>query len=106
METRNAMIEEVRITSKDIGCLTIQMTLDLGTCNQGINGYILYSPNKEDRQESEVAGRFIWRLMAIAEVSEWSDLKGKMIRIRGDMYGIEAVGHILREDWCYLKEAL
>jgi hypothetical protein len=42
--------------------------------------------------------------LEIADVSEWGKLVGKTIRVRGDHGGVEAVGHIVKDDWFCPRE--
>jgi hypothetical protein len=102
---KNAVIESAEISYGERGFLDAWLTLDYGGSGQGFGGYVLYMPKSyRNHRLSSPAGHFIFRVMEIAGVTEWSKLKGKTIRVRTDSdseFGglIEAVGHIVREDW-------
>lgn len=104
-EIKNAVIESVKLTSDDHGCLSAWLLLDYGGSGQGFGGYALYLPKSYTHHKLQsVAGHFIWRCMEVAGVTEWSKLPGKTVRVRGDRGGIEAIGHIVKEDWFCPKE--
>jgi len=99
-EEKNAVIESAVITSDDHGLLSAWVHLDYGGAGQGFGGYALYLPKSFTHHKLEsVAGHFIWRVMEVAGVTEWSKLPGKTVRVRATHGGVEAIGHIVKDDW-------
>lgn len=101
MEIKNAIIESAVIDTGDRGLLTAWLFLDYGGSGQGFGGYSLYLPKdyKHHTNKGDFAGHFIFRCMQIAGVEKWSDLKGKTIRVKATNGGVEAIGHIVKDDW-------
>lgn len=99
-EVKNAIIESARITSSDHGVLSLWLMLDYGGMCQGFGGDALYLPKSFKHHKKEgIAGHYIFRIMEIAGVTEWDNLEGKAIRVKGDDSKIEAIGHIVKDDW-------
>jgi hypothetical protein len=101
IETRNAVIQSVQITSEDHGLLSAWLNLDYGDQGcQGFGGYALYLPKSFSHHDlNSCAGHFIWRCMEVAGVTEWSKLPGKTIRVRCEHSKVHAIGHIVNDDW-------
>ena len=104
-ETKNAVIEKATITNDDHGVLSAWLFLDYGGSGQGFGGYALYLPKDftHSKHQPNFAGHFIWRVMEIAGVSKWEQLAGRTIRVLADFGGIQAIGHIVKDDWFYPK---
>lgn len=105
-ETKNAEIKSATITNDDHGILTAWLTLDYGGTCQGFGGVVLYAPEslrnpsqEDSRAKRNPAGHFIWRVLEVAGVTEWSQLVGRTIRVRCSWNAVEAIGHILKDDW-------
>lgn len=100
IETKNAVIKSARITSDDHGLLSAWLDLDYGGTGQGFGGYCLYLPKSfTHHQLLSHAGHFLWRVMEVAGVTEWSDLPGKTIRVQAEHSKVHAIGHIVKDDW-------
>ena len=101
METKNAIITSARITNDDHGILSAWLHLDYGGSGQGFGGYALYLPKSFEHHNDgfPFCGHFIWRVLEVAGVSDWSDLAGKTIRVKADNGKVKAIGHIVKDDW-------
>jgi hypothetical protein len=105
MEIRNAVIESASITRADHGLLSAWIHLDYGDCgHQGFGGYSLYLPKSFTHHSLNVnfAGHFIYRVLEIAGVEQWSELPGKTIRVKKPAgFGgiVQSIGHIVKDDW-------
>lgn len=101
-EIVNAVIESAEITADDHGLLSAWLTLDYGGSGQGFGGYSLYLPKSFTHHTLESpAGHFIWRVMEVAGVTKWADLKGKTIRVDRTWNRVLGIGHIVKNDWFY-----
>jgi hypothetical protein len=101
MAEKNAVIKTARITNDDHGLLTAWLDLDYGGTGQGFGGYALYLPKDftHSTMQQNYAGHFIWRVMEIAGVERWDQLPGKTIRVRSERHTVDAIGHIVKDDW-------
>jgi len=100
MEMKNAIIKSATITCTDRGFLECWLNLDYGGIEQQFGGLVLYLPKSFAHHEIlSPAGHFLFRVMEIAGVTKWDDLKGRTIRVKADYSRIEAIGHIIKNDW-------
>lgn len=104
-EIKNAIITDA-VLDTERG-LSAWVHLDYGgSGGQGFGGYMLYGPDgwKANSQPGNYAGHFIWRVLEIAGVSDWSKLKGRTIRVKARWDQVEAIGHIVNDDWFNPRE--
>jgi len=100
-EIKNAVIESVTIDMGDHGLLTAWLNLSYGGSGQGFGGFSLYLPKSYTHftEKGDFAGHFIFRCMEIAGVEKWEQMKGKTIRVKSCHSKVEAIGHIVKDDW-------
>ena len=98
-EIKNAIINSAEILNEG-GILVVKLQFDYGNCGQTFTGSALYlSKSCRHHEIRSIAGHWIFRVMKIAGVTSWSQLKGKSIRVQSDHSKIYAIGHITIEDW-------
>jgi hypothetical protein len=98
-EIKNAVIQSARFDTER--GLSIWVGLDYGGSGQGFGGYLLYGPKgwKAHENAANYAGHFIWRLFEVAGVTEWSKLPGRTVRVKANHSNVQAIGHIVKDDW-------
>lgn len=100
MEIKNAVITSAKLSFAERGILEAWIHLDYGGSGQGFGGYALYLPQSYSHHEMEsVCGHFLYRTMQVAGVEDWSNLVGRTIRVKSDHSSVQAIGHIVKDDW-------
>ena len=104
MEIKNARIQSTSLTMADHGCLTFWLHLEGDDWGCGFGGYCIgfgYLGADEFRAENGNGLVAMMRIMDVAGVEEWEQLKGKLIRVKtggwGD--GIKEIGNIIEDKW-------
>ena len=107
----NAIIDEASITIERGFILTANLSLNYGDSSfQGFGGYSLGGVGDAkcaDHTGPNYAGEFIAKCMDIAGVEDWSQMKGKPIRVKKEHdFGslIISIGHIIKDKWFDPKE--
>ena len=105
VEIKNAIITSATLTTDDHGSLDSWLGLDYGGTCQGFGGYVLYVPKSFTHHRLEsVAGHFLFRCMDIADVTDWSKMKGRSVRVKIIDGLVSAIDHIVKEDWFCPKD--
>ena len=104
-------IENVQISSAYIRVergifLTAGLFVDGDGWGQNFGGSLLVNKHHGFNEKSGWGLEYISRIMEIAGVEEWSDVKGCFIRIKrgAESEAIEAIGHIIKDDWFSPRE--
>lgn len=122
-------IYNARITSTKLGLcdrdwftlsIYIEWVTDYGTkqcCAFGGNSMGSVETDWNDEKDTEIrtynnfkfTSELLMRILDVVGVSDWEDLKGKLIRIKlngktGCACGIEAIGNILENKWFNMIE--
>lgn len=99
VEIKNAVITKATFDTER--GLSAWLHLDYGGSGQGFGGYMLYGPKgwKAHEGSPNIAGHFIWRVLEIAGVDDWSKLAGRTIRVKAEHGKVHAIGHIIKDDW-------
>jgi hypothetical protein len=103
MDTRNAVITNAFIEIDEFETLSAGITLDYGDSGQVFGSNGLYAPKKGVGGRN-YAGHFMYRILEIAGVCQWDQLKGKTVRAICDNEHVEAIGHIIKNVWFSMRE--
>lgn len=98
-EIKNAVITGARFDTER--GLYAWIYLDYGGSGQGFGGFLLYAPKgwRAHADGGNFAGHFIWRVLEIAGVDDWSKLTGRTVRVRSSWGKVAAIGHIVKDEW-------
>lgn len=104
IQIENAIIESADISLSRGFILDCWVFLDYGGSAQGFGGYVLGGTQGkagEHDKQPNIAAEFICSVLRVAEVENFSDLKGKCVRVRksGHLGKILAIGHITKDIW-------
>jgi hypothetical protein len=82
-EILNARITDTMLGYEDHGILTFSIFLDCGRYSTAFGGYCLdsYDNEKKCRIHSKYLGISIEKILKVAGVERWEDLKGKYVRL-------------------------
>lgn len=108
---QNAKISYASLGEEDHGIFTCGVGFEYGAWHIGLGGYALDEWDKElDRRidKKGVGTEFLKGLMKAVGVTDFSKLKGQLVRIELDSEGLGAqvigVGHIIDDEWFRPKE--
>ena len=105
IKEKNAVITGASLSTADHGVLSGFVYLDYGGTGQGFGGYQLYNPNFP--HSKSFAGKYIYKIMEVVGVTEWSKLEGMTVRVRASHNKVHAIGHIVKDRWFDIeREAL
>jgi hypothetical protein len=80
--------------------LVAWVSLNLDDLSGDLGGYVLYTPEAGIRAYN-YAGHFIYKVLEVAGVSRWDQLKGRAVRACCKGSRIEAIGHIIDDRWFF-----
>lgn len=96
----NAIIRAATLRQERGFVLDSWVHVDFDHGSQGFGGFALYIGKTGSNHTVESpAGHWLWRVMEIAGVEDWSKVVGKAIRCRIEGERIVAIGHIVKDDW-------
>ena len=103
MRILNAKITKVSISMADHGCLTYELTLDMGGTGCVYGGIVIGKGYLgADHFEGYSKGtEALMRIMDVIGVERWEDIEGKYCRVVSDGWGsiISKIGNIIEDKW-------
>jgi len=106
-EVENAIIKKAILKRCKNCFLEVALDLEFDGYPQGFgHGLTLYLSEGARRHEKKsIAGHVIWKILEVGGVEKWSDLEGKIVRVkRENSATVEAVGHAVYDKWIERKD--
>jgi len=104
MEISNARIIRTTLEEKDHGILTAVLFLDYGDTTQGFRGHSFDKRDAARGSDTAWGIEFICHVLEVLEVDSWEKLPGTYCRVRRGFITIQAIGHIIKDQWFDPKE--
>lgn len=98
MTEHNARIVCADLSIADHGVLCGWVTLEWAGAGQGFGGHVLGWPGRPPEGQPPHAAVWVLGVLRAAGVKRWSDLPGRIIRVRSDGL-IRAIGHAIEDQW-------
>lgn len=101
IERKNAIITSATLGIEDHGILTVGLCFEYECGGQCFTGIALdqYDKAKKRRVGTAYGTEFVLRVLATVGVSEWSQIKGKHVRVEAEMSKVHAIGNIVKNVW-------
>lgn len=101
IERKNAIIASATLGIEDHGILTVSLCFEYECGCQCFGGYAMdsYDKTKKRRIGTAYGMEFVIRVMNTVGVTEWSQLKGKHVRVEAERCKVHAIGNIVKNVW-------
>ncbi len=97
IEERNAVISSATMEIEDHGSLSSFVHLSWSGAGQGFGGHVL-GRSEVRGDHGAYCATWVLGILRAAGVTKWSDLPGKVVRIRHEWNKVHAIGHAIDDD--------
>ena len=101
---RNAIITDTFLGEIGLEIFTFYLYVDYGKGkSQKVGGYVLRNFDQKTHKKSI---DLIKKILDIAEVDSWEELKNRPIRVDADFEKVYGIGNLLTDNWLYFADFL
>ena len=94
IEIKNAVIISTKLGYTEFDCLMLCINLEYDGSSQSTGYFALGVKGSE----------FIMKILKIVKVNDWSDLKGKYVRVKATEEKIYEIGNIIEDEWLCFRD--